>query len=1368
MKKSGLLLIQFLIALTFTVSLSAQDAFITTWDTTNYNGGTESPTGTIRIPMTGGPYIVDWGDGTTSTHTVALGGYAEHIYTTNGIYTVTITGSYDRIYFNNSRDRRKILEINQWGTNQWTSMEKAFAGCTNLVLNQYNTSEAPDLSIPNLYFYEDYDFILKGMSLKSMFASATSFDSDIGHWDITNITTAENMFGPVDGSSPAVTISTENYEGILIGWASQMDSFSPIRYDDFYVNLNFHGGNSYYCSTAAINARASLDNNGTNGTGWDTITDGGLEPPYAICPDDIEFVLDSSVGTTTLTIADLGGIENLFEINCGTATVAITNGTTSFDCTNVSNEYPIEITATSSNGTTANCTVNVKILAPAPTFTPAELAAFGTVERQCNYTFDYRDAPEGIDGCTGDPIYGVPSQSSPILTTTTLTWTYTSADGASTTLTQDVIITDGAFANYTDVGSGSCDETTIQLDANDDLDGSWTATSTTGGAFSFSDSSAFNSTFTGESGESYNITWTLDDETSCPEAQWSSTITVDFPDCGNNIDFNGLDNSINFGDNYDLTTGTTGSFSIEVWVKSEAENTNIQTILSKRDADNLSTGYDLRILDGEISFNANNETNVVSSTITTGRWYHIAITYNSGTYTLYKDGKSKTSNSSVAIPTPNSANMRLGAMARSNNLPTHYFNGWLDELRIWNVALSTDQIQEMMNQEIEANGTSVSGSVLGLDITGLHWTDLDGYYQMNQTTTDINEGYLNPNKGTTKGRLVSMMTTQPETAPLPYMTSTNGTWDTASTWLNNSDQMLPNTDSVNWNIVKLSHNITSGNRATTLLGLVVDNNTYTITNDQELNVTKYLKINGTLDLEGESQLIQPEGSIVDYTGIGKLERDQQGTTNLYNYNYWGSPVSNLGTSDNRTYALGSVLYDGTNLVNWNTDHDPLVATSPITISSRWLYTYANFDGTYEEWNSINESYNIPVGLGFTMKGSGAATSEQNYTFIGQPNNGIITRDISANNETLVGNPYPSAIDAQQFISDNEDALLDGKVIFWEQAPSNNSHNLSAYQGRYSYYNYIGGTAATGNEVTPSQIDGSGDASKIPERYIPVAQGFFVNADSVDGTITFKNSQRKFKTEDSESIFFRSGDINENQESNSDENSDAISRIRLNFNTPEGATRHLLLGFTSDNAATDGVDYGYDALNADYFPSDLSFRIEDNNYIIQGVGEFDITKTYPLDMVLGEQGNIEIGLTALENFDTTIDVFIYDALEGTYTQFNDVNFQMNLEAGNYSERFYIAFQDDETLSTIADEFKLVRVRFLSQSSEIYVQTPATVQVKQLHLVNLLGQTVATWNATNLPMSNTIVIPVKDISEGAYILKAETDTSVFNKKIIIKYN
>ncbi len=147
-----------------------QDPFITTWHTSSDNESITIPTFTGEAYN----YDVNWGDGNTTTgHT----GNATHTYATAGDYQVSISGTFPRIYFNNSGDKNKIISIDQWGSQQWTSMKNAFFGCTNLV---GQASDNPDLS--------------RVTSMFKMFYKARLFNQDIGNWDVSNVTNMESMF----------------------------------------------------------------------------------------------------------------------------------------------------------------------------------------------------------------------------------------------------------------------------------------------------------------------------------------------------------------------------------------------------------------------------------------------------------------------------------------------------------------------------------------------------------------------------------------------------------------------------------------------------------------------------------------------------------------------------------------------------------------------------------------------------------------------------------------------------------------------------------------------------------------------------------------------------------------------------------------------------------------------------------------------------------------------------------------------------------------------------------------------------------------------------------------------------------------------
>lgn len=144
--------------------------FVTTWQTT-------TPNEQITIPTIGGVYnyTVNWGDGSIDTNVT---GNASHTYASAGNHTVTITGDFPRIYFNDiAVDKDKILEINQWGAIAWTSMEGAFHGCTNLTVP---ATDAPDL--------------IGVVSMISMFEKCGAFNEPVNHWDVSNITDMTGLF----------------------------------------------------------------------------------------------------------------------------------------------------------------------------------------------------------------------------------------------------------------------------------------------------------------------------------------------------------------------------------------------------------------------------------------------------------------------------------------------------------------------------------------------------------------------------------------------------------------------------------------------------------------------------------------------------------------------------------------------------------------------------------------------------------------------------------------------------------------------------------------------------------------------------------------------------------------------------------------------------------------------------------------------------------------------------------------------------------------------------------------------------------------------------------------------------------------------
>lgn len=182
-----------------------QRPFVTTWKTDNPGVSNDNQITIPTFPGESYNYRVDWGDGTTND---GVSGDLTHTYETPGMYTVSITGDFPRVYFEFQGDKDKILLVDQWGDIEWGSMDRAFGGCTNLdvVANDVpNLSRVVDLSgmfsncssLINLDNAKDW-IVSNVVNMSNMFQNARSFNQDIGSWDVSK---AENMLSMFLGAS---------------------------------------------------------------------------------------------------------------------------------------------------------------------------------------------------------------------------------------------------------------------------------------------------------------------------------------------------------------------------------------------------------------------------------------------------------------------------------------------------------------------------------------------------------------------------------------------------------------------------------------------------------------------------------------------------------------------------------------------------------------------------------------------------------------------------------------------------------------------------------------------------------------------------------------------------------------------------------------------------------------------------------------------------------------------------------------------------------------------------------------------------------------------------------------------------------------
>jgi Concanavalin A-like lectin/glucanases superfamily/Bacterial Ig-like domain/Bacterial Ig domain/PKD domain/Glucose / Sorbosone dehydrogenase len=195
---------------------------------------------------------------------------------------------------------------------------------------------------------------------------------------------------------------------------------------------------------------------------------------------------------------------------------------------------------------------------------------------------------------------------------------------------------------------------------------------------------------------------------------------------GSAISFDGVDDTVVVADSssLDLTAGVT----MMAWVRATALGNKWRTVLFKERTGNIVYGVYANRNTGLPIAEVTTGTSVKNATGTAGlpldAWAHVTATYDGAALRLYVDGALITTTAVTGAMPVSTGPLRVGG----NSIWGEYFQGLIDEVRVYRRALSTAEIQTDMARRVGVPDTEAPTAPTGLVATGalgratLSWT----------------------------------------------------------------------------------------------------------------------------------------------------------------------------------------------------------------------------------------------------------------------------------------------------------------------------------------------------------------------------------------------------------------------------------------------------------------------------------------------------------------------------------------------------------------------------------------------------------------------------------------------------------------------
>lgn len=479
----------------------------------------------------------------------------------------------------------------------------------------------------------------------------------------------------------------------------------------------------------------------------------------------------------------------------------------------------------------------------------------------------------------------------------------------------------------------------------------------------------------------------------------------------------------------------------------------------------------------------------------------------------------------------------------------------------------------------------------------------------------------------------------------------------------------------------------------------------------DINAGRTLTLTNGLTVSGGSMFFKNTSSLVQdknvaNSGIITYERSISPSIRDTDYTYWSSPVAG--------FTVGGV--------------------SPTT---SYFYSY---NSSIDNWQAEASTTVMTAGKGYIIRGpapfsgSGPPPPPSVSPFIGVPNNGNYSiTGVIADRSYLIGNPYPSAIDADKFLLANN-TVIEGTIYFWTHntqigvGVSNPGTGTLAYsQDDYASYNTTGGVGI-GNYVGLVE-----QVANRPNGKIAAGQGFFATSlvSPSPTTITYTNAMRLDNLGNTlnNTQFFRTSNPKT-------KNTIEKNRVWLNLTNTQGAFKQMLVGYIT--GATNEYDNAFDgeSFDGNEFVDFYSVN-HDKNLVIQGRAlPFDINDQVALGFRSTINGAFTIKIDQVDGLFTNQNVFIEDKLTNTVFDLKSGNYTFNTVAGTFNDRFVLRYTN-KTLST--NEFTLENQVLVSNKNKQIKINSFAETIDKVAIYDILGRKVyqkVNVNSNELTISSLV--------------------------------